>query len=61
MFRVSGGEDEFSSSAPKRAEVQQDREAAAFEMNRVTLPAMERQRNIMKDAELLPVIDSGQP
>lgn len=46
MFRVSGGEDEFSSSAPEREEVQQDREAAAFEMDSITLPEVERKRNI---------------
>lgn len=57
---LSGGRDEFSGSAAERAEVQPDREAAVFGMDSVTLPAVERKRNIKKDAKLLPVIDSGQ-
>lgn len=60
MLGVSGGQDEFSGSAAERAEVQRDREAAVFGMDSVTLPAVERKRNIKKDAKLLPVIDSGQ-
>lgn len=62
MFRVSGGEYEFCSSAPERGEVQQDREAAVFEMDSVTLPAAERKKKkqLKKDAKLLPVVESGQ-
>jgi len=38
----------FSSSAPKRGEVQQDREAAAFEMDSITLPAVEREKELLR-------------
>lgn len=58
VFRVSGGEDKFSSSAPESRGAVREGGWCIWDRQCYTSSSGEV-KNIKKDAKLLPVVDSG--